>query len=186
MPELPTVDTFERYAKKIPVPYVYWFRNGEKAYIGKCEPYIKRMYEDLSPNDMWVADNHTFDIMLYDGEKPVRMSLTTFMDVRTRKIVGWCVTDNPCADATLYALKKGIKAFGIPYTFYTDNGREFLARDVGGNGGFRRKKKPKEGEIKPPTILEDLGIEFVTAIPKNARAKGIERTYKTLKEQFGL
>ena len=38
--------------------------------------------------------------------------------------------------------------------------------------------------MKLPSILDDLGIEFQTALPRNARAKGIERAFYTLKEMF--
>ena len=87
------------------------------------------MYEDLESNDIWVADNHTFDIMIEKEGKAVRVYLTAFMDVRSRKMTGWCVTDAPSSDATIYALKRGCERFGIPKCIYTDNGREFLFHD---------------------------------------------------------
>ena len=180
--ELPCYTTFKRSAKKIPKAIKLYFREREKVFIDKCAPYIKRMYEDLESNDIWVADNHTFDIMVEKEGKPARVYLTAFMDVRSRKMMGWCVTDAPSSDATIYALKKGCEKFGVPRSIYTDNGREFLFHDLGGNG-FRKKKKNGE-ELKLPSILDDLGIEFRTALPRNARGKGIERAFCTVKEQF--
>lgn len=180
--ELPCYTTFKRSAKKIPKAIKMYFREREKVFIDKCAPYIKRMYEDLESNDIWVADNHTFDIMVEKEGKPARVYLTAFMDVRSRKMMGWCVTDAPSSDATIYALKKGCEKFGVPRSIYTDNGREFLFHDLGGNG-FRKKKKNGE-ELKLPSILDDLGIEFRTALPRNARGKGIERAFYTVKEHF--
>ncbi len=184
-PGMPSIDTFERHANKIPVPYVKWFREGEEAFLSDCAPYIRRMYDGLEPNDIWVADGHTFDVMIQgkDG-KPVRMYLSAFMDVRTRKMMGWVVTDKLCGDATIYALKKGVEKYGAPKMIYTDNGREYLFQGFSGDAGFRKKAKKRDGEFVPPTILENLGIEMITAIPKNARAKGIERAFETLKETF--
>jgi len=184
-PEMPSEGTFRRAVKNIPVPYVMFFREGEKAYISKCAPYIKRMYEDLEPNDIWVADGHTFDIMVKgkDG-KPFRPYLSAFMDVRTRKLVGWVVTDKLSGDVTIYALKRGVEKYGAPKSILVDNGREYLFTDFSGDAGFRKKAKPKEGEFKPPTILESLGIDIRVAIPKNARAKAIERAFETVKETF--
>lgn len=178
---LPSKTTFERAVRSIPIPYVKYFRYGEKQFIGECAPYIRRMYEDLESNDIWVADNHTFDIMVAKDGSPVRVYLTAFMDVRSRKMMGWCVTDAPSSDATIYALKKGCEEYGVPKALYTDNGREFLFHDLGGNG-FRRKRK--NDELKLPSILDDLGIAFRTALPRNARAKGIERAFYTVKETF--
>ena len=179
---LPSVTTFQRAVSSIPIPYVKYFRFSEKQFIGECAPCIKRMYDDLESNDLLVADNHTFDIMVNKNDSPVRVYLTAFMDVRSRKITGWCVTDAPSSDATIYALKHGCEKYGVPKALYTDNGREFLFHDLGGNG-FRKKRKDGE-PLKLPSILDDLGIEFRTALPRNARAKGIERAFCTVKETF--
>ena len=183
--ELPSAGTFARAARNIPIPYVMYFREGERAYISKCAPYISRMYDDLEPNDIWVADGHTFDVMVRgkDG-KPFRPYLSAFMDVRTRKMVGWIVTDRLSGDVTLCALKRGIEAYGAPKAILVDNGREYLFHDFSGDAGFRKKAKRKDGEFVPPTILENLGIDIRVSIPKNARAKAIERAFETVKETF--
>ena len=93
-------------------------------------PFIRRKYDeaDFYSNDIWVCDNHTFDVFVNDGEhkKPVRVYLTAFQDVRSRKFMGWYVTMNPCSDATLIALRRGIEKYGIPKQILSDNGREFL------------------------------------------------------------
>lgn len=178
---LPSITTFRRRVNALPIPYIKYFRFSEKQFISECAPYIKRMYEDLESNDIWVADNHTFDVMVNKNDAPVRVYLTAFMDVRSRKMMGWCVTDAPSSDATIYALKRGCEKYGVPKALYTDNGREFLFHDLGGNG-FRKKRKGEE--LKLPSILDDLGISFSTALPRNARAKGIERAFCTVKETF--
>ena len=179
---LPSLSTFSRAVEsRIPVPALKYYRFGEKAFLDECAPYIRRKYGDLASNDIWVCDNHTFDVLVNDGkaEKPVRVYLTGFLDVRSRKMVGWYVTDNPCSDATLAALRRGIENFGIPKLIYSDNGREFLTHDIGGRG-FRKSS----AENEPPTILQLLDIEFRTAMVKNAKAKIIERSFRDVKESF--
>lgn len=176
--------TFAREIERsIPVPVLKYFRFGEKAFKDKCGNYIERSYDDLHSNDIWVCDNHTFDIFIDNGEqeKPARVYLTAFLDVRSRKMVGWYVTDAPSSDATLQALRRGIDAYGIPKMIYSDNGREFLTHDIGGRG-FRKSAGTDEHE--PPTILKHLQIEFRTALVKNARAKIIERAFLEVKECF--
>ena len=127
LPELPSIGTFERAAKSIPIPYIKWFREGKEAFISDCAPYIRRMYDDLAPNDIWVADGHTFDIMVLgkDG-KPFRPYLSAFMDVRTRKMMGWVVAERLCGDVTIYALKRGVEIYGAPKAILGDKGREYL------------------------------------------------------------
>lgn len=169
--------------KDIPVPVLKYYRFGEKAFRDACAPYIQRTYEDLHSNDIWVCDNHTFDVFVNDGEheKPIRVYLTAFLDIRSRKMMGWYVTLNPCSDATLFAMRRGIERYGIPKRILSDNGREFLTFDIGGRG-FRTSRKGEEHMA--PTILENLGIEFRTALPTNARAKIIERAFRDVKEDF--
>ena len=164
---------------KIPDPVLMYFRYGEKAMKDNALPYVHREYADLHANDIWVSDNHTFDIMITDGEKHMRVYLTAFLDIRSRKIMGHYVTTAPSADATLYALRQGIEKYGVPKRILTDNGREFLTFDIGGRG-FRKKGSEQD----PETIMERLGIDFHTALVKNARAKIIERTFRTVKEEF--
>lgn len=170
--------------RSIPVPVLKYFRLGKKAFKDECAPYIKRIYGDLDSNDIWVCDNHTFDIFIDDGEnkRPVRVYLTGFLDVRSRKMMGWYVTDAPSADATLQALRRGIEKYGIPKRILSDNGREFLTHDIGGRG-FRKDGR-KESEHRIPTILDNLRIEFRTALVRNARAKIIERAFRDVKDCF--
>lgn len=185
---LPIADkmTFSRYIERyIPVPVLKYYRDGEKAFRDECMSYIKRTYDDLQSNDIWVCDNHTFDVILREREedKPVRVCLTAFLDVRSRKMVGWYVTDNPCSDATLHALRRGIERYGIPKRILADNGREFLTHDIGGRG-FRKSRQPKEDEHIIPTILDRLQVEFRTAMVRRARTKIIERAFREVKECF--
>lgn len=178
---IPSERTFLRWVEKIPVPVLQYFRYGEKACKDKCMPYVHRSYDDLHSNDIWVCDNHTFDIIIQKDEKPLRVYLTGFLDVRSRKMVGHYVTLTPSSDATLYALRRGIERYGIPKRILADNGREFLTYDIGGRG-FR--KHSKNAELDPENIMQRLGIEFHTAMVRNARAKIIERCFLTVKEEF--
>lgn len=183
---LASPQTFTReIVRSIPPAALVLCREGMKACTDKMMPYIHRTYEDLHSNDIWVCDNHTFDVFVNDGEheKPIRVYLTAFQDVRSRKFVGWYVTLNPSSDATLIALRRGIEAYGIPRMILSDNGREFLTFDIGGRG-FRKSRKPGKDEHEIPTILQNLGIEFSTAMVRNARAKIIERAFLDVKNGF--
>ncbi len=183
IPPLASNSTFARaIMERIPAPVLKYEREGKKAYQDQCGMYISRYYDDLQSNDIWVCDNHTFDIFVDDGEavKPIRVYLTGFLDVRSRKMVGWYVTNNPNSQATLYALRRGIERYGIPKRILADNGREFLTHDIGGRG----HRKSADWGHEAPTILENMQIEFRTALVQNARAKIIERAFREVKECF--
>lgn len=183
---LASPQTFTReILRSIPPAALVLCREGMKACTDKMLPYIHRTYDDLASNDIWVCDNHTFDVFINDGEheKPIRVYLTAFQDVRSRKFMGWYVTLNPSSTATLIALRRAIEKYGIPKRILSDNGREFLTFDIGGRG-FRKSRKLTREEHEIPTILQNLGIEFTTAMVKNARAKIIERAFLDVKNGF--
>lgn len=182
--DIPTERSFRRRVQSDVVKAIKELeRNGEKAFSDRCMPYIMRMYDELQPNDVWIADNHTLDIQSLDenGERH-RLYLTAFLDAKSGVLVGWNITETVDSQSTILALRHGIHRFGIPKAVYFDNGREFLTHDVGGKG--HRKHKSDDDKIEPPTILKRLGIEMHNAIVRNAKAKPIERTFRTVKEQF--
>lgn len=179
--ELPGERTFRRRIDTVPKAVQTLMRYGEKAMTDECITYIERLYDELEANDVWIADNHTFDIMTKydDREERHRMSLTAFMDAKSGVLVGWNITDNPCSNSTIFALRHGILRFGAPKLVYFDNGSEFLTNDIAGRG--HRTKKSQLDVEKPETILSRLGIEMKNAIVRNAKAKPIERMFLTFK-----
>lgn len=181
---LPSYTTFyRRVNSEVTEPVKILGRMGEKAYRDRCGLYIRRTYEDMASNDWWIADNHTFDVMVKgENGKPKRLYLTAFLDARSGIFTGCYVTQSPSSQATLVALRKGILKYGIPKNIYVDNGREFLTFDVGGLG--HRKKKSQEGRFEPPPIFARLGINMTNALVRNAKAKIIERRFLDVKNRL--
>lgn len=179
--DMPSERTFRRYAETIPEAVVKFFRYSQKECVDECLPYIIRLYDDIEANDVWVADNHTFDFMTRtnDGTANHRLYITGILDAKTGVLVGWNFTNNPSSESTVLALRHAIMRCGIPKYFYVDNGREFLTHDIGGKG--HRRRKSQENVTDPPTILDHLGIKMINAIVRNGRAKPIERMFLTLK-----
>jgi hypothetical protein len=178
---MPGERTFRRQLEAIEPAVVALGRSGEKAYDDRAAPYINRLYNALRANDYWIADNHTWDIFSQkDGAQTRhRLHLTAFTDARSGVIAGWNLTDNPCSQSTLLALRHAILRFGIPHKVYFDNGSEFLTHDLAGRG--HRKRKSQSLIDDPPPILKRLGVEMTNAIVRNAKAKPRERTFGTLK-----
>lgn len=181
LPFMASERTFRRLPNKLPLAVIKFFREGEKACIDDCMPYIERLYDGIEANDVWVADNHTFDFITRtdNGEKNHRLYITGILDAKSEALVGWNITETPNSHSTVLALRHAIQRCGIPKIFYVDNGREFLTWDIGGKG--HRTHKKQADVDRPPTILDLLGIEMRNAIPENGRAKPIERMFLTLK-----
>ncbi len=180
---IPSDRTFRRRIEsEIPKCVIEFTRYGKKACFDKYVEYIERDYTDLNANDIWIADNHTLDVISMSPEgKPHRLSLTAYMDAKSGVIVGWNLCDNPCSQSTLLAFRAAVlNGYGLPLGVYFDNGSEFLTHDIAGRG-HRTKARWNKGD-DPPTILSLLGITMTNALVKNAKAKNIERYFNTFKE----
>ncbi|MDL2294857.1 Mu transposase C-terminal domain-containing protein [Ruminococcaceae bacterium OttesenSCG-928-D13] len=184
--QIPSYSTFRRHTLELAEPVKVMGREGAKAYYDRCSLYVRRTYEDMESNDWWVADNHTFDVQSQDASGKIhRLHLTAFFDARSGIFTGCHVTNNPCSQATLIALRKGIQKYGIPRNIYVDNGREFLTYDIGGLG-HRAKRKFADGtpKFEPPGVFKRLGINMTNALVRNARAKVVERRFRDVKDHF--
>ncbi len=182
--DIPSDHSFYRRVKReIPVPVAVLAREGEKAFRDRCAPYITREYDTMESNEYWVADTHTLDVISNDEDgRQHRLCIVAFFDARSGIFTGCYVADQPSSQATLMALRRAILRHGIPLHIYVDNGREFLTRDVGGLGHRARKKH--RDEFVPPPVFERLGITMVNALPRNARAKIIERRFRDVKDHL--
>ncbi len=184
MPELlplPSVDSFYRAVKRIPQPVLKFFRFGDKVFEDEAVMYIQRMYEWIDSNDVWVADYHTLDVFArcdYTG-RIFRPHAVVWLDVRSRKILSLVLCESSNSDGVISSFRKAVQTYGIPQAVYLDNGREFLVSDFGGRGK-RKTGKTSYGE----TILERLQVEMVNAKVANAKAKIVERAFRTFTEQF--
>lgn len=181
---IPSSQTFRRAVKKIPDCILSYARDGEKAFLDKYLEYVERDMSRLKCNDIWIADNHTLDFFsISDSGEVHRASITTFQDAKSGVVVAAELCDHPNSDTTLLSIRSAcLQGFGLCKGVYFDNGSEFLASDVAGRG--HRRKKNWQKEECPVQILSLLGIEMTNAIPRNARAKPIERFFYTFKEHY--
>ncbi len=123
-------------------------------------PYRDRSFKHMMPNDLWTADGHTFDAEIahpmYEG-KLFRPEITTFMDLRTRRIVGWSVDLAESAVAVLDGLRHGIGRCGLPAMLYVDNGSGYANETV-------------------RDVVDRIGITMTHSLPYRSQSRGaIER-----------
>ncbi|WP_018752206.1 transposase domain-containing protein [Paenibacillus sanguinis] len=179
---LPSVDSFYRKAKEIPKPVIDYFRFGKKRFEDEAMPFVQRLYEWMDSNEVWVADFHTLDIFVRDDftGRVYRPHVVAWLDVRSRKMMAITVCESSNSDGVISSFRKAVERYGIPKWVYLDNGREFLVSDFGGRG--KRKTSDKQGY--GATMLERMGVKMVNAKVANAKAKIIERAFRTFSEQF--
>lgn len=195
--EIPSLKTIARMAKQdIPEAVRRIKRYGEKNFYDNSQAYTKRDYESISAGEVYVGDHHVFDLFINVGsnEKPkwTRPWLTAWMDMRSRKLVGWTVNLSPCTDQIIAAFAKAAlnPCIGLPRNIYIDNGRDYCSHKFAGRGnrGKRLTEEDKEKLIeegkRTATLMERLKIETNFAIVENARAKVVEREFRNIVEWF--
>ncbi|MCT4509914.1 MAG: Mu transposase C-terminal domain-containing protein [Tepidibacter sp.] len=177
---IPSCKAFEYAVKKIPESILTIGREGMKAFEDTCVPYAERDYTTLESNELWVSDHHLWDVHVLvkvNGEyKKVRPWGSYWMDMRSNIMVSGLLRDQtPNSDAVLCSFAQGVKNYGIPKAVYLDNGKDYKALDL-----FNSDKD----RTKAASLAVQMDLDVHYAIPYNAKAKPLERTFKTLESQF--
>lgn len=155
---LPSIDAVRRALKKLPVIAKERGRKTGAAYKSLL-PYVKRDWLSLSPNDVWIGDGHSFKAKIAhpDHGRPFKPEVTVIVDC-CRMIVGFSVSLAESTVAVADALRVGIKNFGLPLMYYSDNG--------GGQTG-----KMIDHEVTG--YCARLSIHHETGMPGNPQGRGI-------------
>lgn len=169
--------TLYREIEKIPEPQKCYARDGEKAYNAKYSPCITRTYDDLLINEYWVGDGHTLAIWAPEDGKITRYTLSAWLDMRSRAMVGWCIAKNSSSQVIAAALRSGVIRYGLPGTCYMDNGKDYKS-------GFLNAETKEEFFNDYEGVFAALGIDTTFAIPFNAKAKPIERFFRTFSDNL--
>lgn len=93
---------------------------GERKYI---HPYLLRNLEITRPNQVWEVD------ITYVPMRKGFIYLTGIIDVYSRLIVGWGLSNTLDANSSLEVIKQAIKTHGRPEILNSDQGSQFTCLD---------------------------------------------------------
>ncbi|OGA99424.1 MAG: hypothetical protein A3E25_17840 [Burkholderiales bacterium RIFCSPHIGHO2_12_FULL_69_20] len=180
--ELPSIKTIKRRIdKEIPNTVVVLMREGEDA-LERLYPAQERDYSTLPVHGLWVSDGRKADLFTVFPDGEVRRPLLMFwLDVRSRKALGWAVgkTENtPLVRSSLRDAMTRSKA--LPREFLLDNGRAYASKEITGGQPNRYRFKVNEDDMPGVTTL--LNIDVVWATPGHGQAKPIESFWRTISE----
>jgi transposase InsO family protein len=185
----PSYKTAQRYLNSLPPQMVIAKRGGPKAYNDKAAPYIQRDYSSLSSNQIWCGDHHRFDVICLLGRddqgRPVhgRPWLTCWMDVASRRVVGWHITGaEPNTDTILRALRMGLQLHGLPGQVQVDNGKDFDAAAL--QGRTKRQRRAGVDGDRMRGVFGLLGIDVQHVQPYHGQSKPVERLFRTMADRF--
>lgn len=136
--------------------------------LKNIQPFIRRDFSLLEPNDVWSADGHTFDAEVQHPlhGRPFRPEITVFVDIATRRATGWSVDLAESSSAVADALRWGVERYGVPAIIYVDNG-----------SGYRNAFMNDEAL----GLVGRIGSTMEHSLPYNSQARGvIERLHQTL------
>lgn len=174
-----------RAIKRLPKAVVLRHRGGKEAYTNEAEPFIERDYSTLRSNEEWCGDHHQFDVMVSHGGQLVRPWITAWMDMRSRKIVGWQIlATNPNTDSILAAFGDGARACGVPEGVYIDNGKDYDSYALNGRTKQQRRRRVKVqiDEQAAGGMFASLGVRPTFCWAYHGQSKPIERFFGTAEQ----
>ncbi|MDE6003800.1 MAG: Mu transposase C-terminal domain-containing protein [Oscillospiraceae bacterium] len=171
--KIPSYPTFTRKLREdVPEYAKIRYRDGKKALADKM-PYMERDKTGLHTNQIWISDHHRADVFVRTKMgKIIRPWITVFTDAKSTKVVA-CIARESAPNATVIkqALRIGIAEYGIPEEIYTDNGKDYISKEL----------DPEN----PESVLNLLKINVIHALPYHGQAKPVERFFNTLESRFG-
>jgi len=131
---LPSESTFRRAIdSRIPKSVITYFREGKKVWTDECAYYLRRDYSTLNSNDIWTSDYHTLDLFVKDDitNEIYRPHLIIWSDIKSRKVLSMSLRRSSDSHGVFLSFRNAVIKYGAPEMVYFDNGREFLASDIG-------------------------------------------------------
>lgn len=165
--ERPSIHQVRRFLAKLGNVTREAGRMGARE-LKNLQPFVRRDFSLLEPNDVWSADGHTFDAEVQHPMhgRPFRPEITVFVDIATRRAVGWSVDLAESSNAVADALRWGVERNGVPALIYVDNG-----------SGYRNAMMNDEAL----GLVGRIGSTMTHSLPYNSQARGvIERLHQTL------
>lgn len=181
---IPSYSTACRVLAKISPQAAALARLGPKKFAGNRGGYIERDYSALQSNDFWESDHYQFDVwVIGETGELVRPWLTSWMDVRSRMLVGWQINSHAGNSRTiLAAFIAGGQAHDFPKKVHVDNGRDYDSYQLNGLTKAMKKRRQIADVLAGTWPL--LGVEVHHALAYNAKAKTIERLHRTIVMRF--
>lgn len=172
-------------------PEVQLYHRDPAAWRNTQRPSIAQDVETHAAGECWIGDHKQCDVWVRHGKRLIRPWLTAWMDWRTRRVVGWCLSDNPNSSTILAALRHGLadeRNFGGPSKVWIDNGKDYDSYIFHGQTKSQRLKKKRINEMNEPAatgLFNLLGIEAHFSLAYNPNGKSrLERWFRTLEPLF--
>lgn len=142
-----------RFLNSIPKAVAGYHRLGAARFENLFLPHMEQDIERYRSLDVAVSDHHCVDcVVMYQG-KLVRPWLTTFQDLRSGKVLGWCPSVKPSSMSIVVAYYMCCITYGVPQCVLFDNGKDYRSKWLNG--------RTEEVTVKTPEgMTETEEVEF--------------------------
>lgn len=177
--------TVNRYIKEIPNSVKVFYREGQKAYHDKFDPYIERDYTLFKAMEWGCGDHHIFDFVIMHEGRIFRPWVTLFMDMRSRTITGWWIDVVPNTLTIMRAFSMSVEQYGLFENMLVDNGKDFRSEWFAGSEWKERRTKPEKETLELiEGVLQDCKTNVHFATPYRGQSKPVERFFRSVCELF--
>ena len=124
-----TYSRVKGYLQSLPADVQRKGRIGPRKLLASHSAYTRRTTEGLPPGHCWQGDGNTIDVYLRHstGKRVLKAELTLWLDVASRYVVGWHISEDESADSTLFALSNAMTSQNhIPIELHIDNGSGYV------------------------------------------------------------
>jgi putative transposase len=95
-------------------------KKGDVKYV---YPYLLRNLKVIKPNQVWATD------ISYIPMKSGHLYITAIIDVYSRRILAWDISNSLEAIVSLSVLKEAIKRYGVPEILNSDQGSQYTSKE---------------------------------------------------------
>lgn len=147
-------------------------RLGRHYYQQNVGPYRTRSTACLQVGEVYTMDGHTIDVYLAHPESGGiwRAELTVIMDIASRYIVAWYLSESESKYSSMLALSRAMTHHDhVPGWLHVDNGK-----------GFKNKAMSED----EGNYYARFSIQPMFSIPGNSKGRGhIERLFRTVRDK---
>lgn len=182
-------DTCVRYLNSLPEAIKGYYRIGAGRFENLFLPHMEQNIDRYKSLEVAVSDHHCLDcVVLYKGEL-VRPWITTFQDLRSGKVLGFCPSIKPSSVSIVVAYYMMCLRYGVPNCCLFDNGKDYRGKWLNGYSQTAKVLNPdgltEEVEVEFQGVFGIVGSEVRFTRTYNGKSKARqERYFRVIGEYF--
>lgn len=176
-----TYQTALRFLNSIPKVIAGYARQGAGRFENLFLPYTEQDIGRYKSLEVVVSDHHCLDcVVMYHGQL-TRPWITTFQDLRSGKVLGWCPTVKPSSLSIAVAYYMCCIRYGIPLGVLFDNGKDYHSKWLTGHTESVKVMLPEgieeEQEIEFKGLFQIVGSDVRFTRTYNGKSKARQERY---------